>query len=96
MARTHGVPAEERHDGAWLRGPFRHGPRRSILKVPEGKIAKNNLHTDHSAELGSTERWDQIVEVSQVLTKAGGAVITIYDGHHIVMSDPEGNEFCIR
>jgi hypothetical protein len=46
-------------------------------------------------QLGSTERWDQIVEVAEVLTKAGGAVIAIYEGHDIVMSDPEGNELCI-
>lgn len=93
----HGVPAEERDDAAWLHDPSGHGPRLSILKVPEGKVAKNRLHMDlHVSDgPGSTGRWDRIVEISEDLTDAGGAVITIYDDHHIVMRDPEGNEFCI-
>jgi hypothetical protein len=27
--------------------------------------------------------------------KAGGTVLEEADGHHIVMADPEGNEFCV-
>lgn len=27
--------------------------------------------------------------------KAGGKVLEEFDGHHILMADPEGNEFCV-
>jgi predicted enzyme related to lactoylglutathione lyase len=27
--------------------------------------------------------------------KAGGAVLQEFDGHHVMMADPEGNEFCV-
>lgn len=27
--------------------------------------------------------------------KAGGTVLEEIDGHHVVMADPEGNEFCV-
>jgi predicted enzyme related to lactoylglutathione lyase len=27
--------------------------------------------------------------------KAGGTVLEEFDGHHVMMADPEGNEFCV-
>jgi hypothetical protein len=32
---------------------------------------------------------------SERLVQAGGTVLEEVDGHHIVMADPEGNEFCV-
>jgi len=29
------------------------------------------------------------------LVAAGGNVLSTFDGHHVVMADPEGNEFCV-
>ncbi|MFE6726775.1 VOC family protein, partial [Streptomyces californicus] len=29
------------------------------------------------------------------LVAAGGSVLAEVDGHHVVMADPEGNEFCV-
>jgi hypothetical protein len=26
---------------------------------------------------------------------AGGTIQAVFEGHHIVMTDPEGNEFCV-
>jgi hypothetical protein len=29
------------------------------------------------------------------LTAAGATVLQVFHGHHIVMADAEGNEFCV-
>lgn len=64
--------------------------RMLFLKVPEGKTAKNRLHLDwHTA--------DRTAEVARLV----GLGATEYTTHHeygivwTVMSDPEGNEFCV-
>ncbi|MBO1420234.1 VOC family protein, partial [Streptomyces sp. FH025] len=41
------------------------------------------------------ERWARIKAESERLVRAGGAVLQEFDGHHVVMADPEGNEFCV-
>ena len=84
-------------DGAWLCDPDGVGPRLSILKVPEPKTAKNRLHIDVRVRGdGSPDvRWGRIRAESERLVKAGGSVVAEFDGHHIMMADPEGNEFCV-
>lgn len=84
-------------DGAWLCDPDGVGPRLSILKVPEPKAAKNRLHIDVRVpgHGGPEERWARIRAESERLVKAGGSVLEEFDGHHVVMADPEGNEFCV-
>lgn len=88
---------EDEDDGAWLCDPDGVGPRLCILKVAEPKTAKNRLHMDIRVPgHGSTEeRWARIRAESERLVKAGGSVLEEFDGHHIVMADPEGNEFCV-
>ncbi|MGX1885928.1 VOC family protein [Streptomyces sp. NPDC055287] len=93
-----GLPEDESmDDAAWLCDPDGVGPRLAILRVPEPKTAKNRLHLDvrvpghGSAE----ERWARIGAESRRLVKAGGSVLAEVAGHHIVMADPEGNEFCV-
>ncbi|KUO15703.1 VOC family protein [Streptomyces dysideae] len=84
-------------DVAWLCDPDGVGPRLSILRVPEPKTAKNRLHIDVRVPgHGSPEeRWARIRAESERLVKAGGSVQEEFTGHHIVMADPEGNEFCV-
>jgi hypothetical protein len=84
-------------DAAWLCDPDGVGPRLSILKVPEPKTVKNRLHMDVRVPgHGSPdERWARIRAESERLVKAGGAVVAEFDRHHIMMTDPEGNEFCV-
>ena len=84
-------------DGAWLCDPDGVGPRLSILKVPEPKKAKNRLHIDVRVPGGGSpdQRWARIRAESERLVKAGGRVLEEFDGHHIMMADPEGNEFCV-
>jgi hypothetical protein len=67
----------------------------SILRVSEPKVVKNRMHIDvrGSATVGPDDRWSAISDVVALLTGAGGSVSQRYEGHHVTMADPEGNEF---
>lgn len=78
------------------------GPSVSFLRVPEPKVVKNRLHIDIKAG-GRDEpqevRWPRVTETVRRLTEAGATVVSqdVVDGvpSHVVMADPEGNEFCV-
>ena len=71
--------------------------------MPEGKTAKNRVHID--VRVAGKPPWDMaqratlIREKAAELVAAGGTVVREdSDGavlDHIVMADPEGNEFCV-
>ena len=84
-------------DGAWLIDPAGVGPRLSLLDVPEPKTAKNRLHMDVrvSGDGSPEQRWAEVTAEVERLTAAGATVLRADDGHHVVMADPEGNEFCV-
>lgn len=84
-------------DGAWLRDPTGAGPRLCLLQVPEPKTAKNRLHMDVRVAGDGTaeERWARVAEKVRILTAAGASVLGEDPGHHVIMADPEGNEFCV-
>ena len=98
-----GVPEDERDDGASLSDPEGVGPRISFLKVPEPKTVKNRVHLDIQAGGGRAQPWEQrwarVSETVERLTAAGASVTdeVVQDGQpdHVVMTDPEGNEFCV-
>ena len=92
-----GVPEEEWGKGAWLCDPAGLGPRLSLLPVPESKVAKNRLHIDVRVSGKGTddEIWDRVTVLVDTLTAAGGQILEPVPGHHVVMADPEGNEFCV-
>jgi hypothetical protein len=101
---THfGVPEDEWDDGAYLEDPDGVRPGISFLKVPESKVVKNRLHLDVHVGGGRHEPWDtrwpRVIEAVTRLTTAGATVIREepLDGapDHVVMADPEGNEFCV-
>ncbi|TDC89531.1 VOC family protein [Saccharopolyspora aridisoli] len=92
-----GEPEGPEADGAWLRSPDGTGPRLSILRVPEPKTAKNRLHIDirvpgHRTDV---ERGARARAGADRLRAAGATALDTADGHHVVMADPEGNEFCV-
>jgi hypothetical protein len=88
---------EPEGDAAWLCDPDRVGPRLCILKVPEPKRVKNRLHMDIRVpgDGSPDERWARIRAEAERLVGAGGRILTEFDGHHVLMADPEGNEFCV-
>jgi hypothetical protein len=98
-----GVPEEEWDDGAYLTDPAGVGPTLSFLKVPEGKVVKNRLHVDVKAGDGRQTpwevRWPRVLDMVERLEAAGATVDRVDEengrGDHVVMMDPEGNEFCV-
>ncbi len=98
-----GVPEEEWDDGAYLTDPAGVGPTLSFLKVPEGKVVKNRLHVDVKAGDGRQTpwevRWPRVLDMVERLEAAGATVDRVDEengrGDHVVMFDPEGNEFCV-
>lgn len=101
--RHHGVPEDEWDDVAQLVDPDGIRPSLSFLKVPESKAGKNRLHIDIQAGSGrqvpAPERAPLILAAAFRLTAAGANVVGRHEAggelDHLVLTDPEGNEFCI-
>ncbi|MGA5298623.1 VOC family protein [Nucisporomicrobium flavum] len=89
-----GEPEEGEGGGAWLRDPAGVGPRLVFLEVPEPKVAKNRLHLDVRVGRGP-DAWARVEAKAASLVAVGGRVLATVAGHHVVMADPEGNEFCV-
>jgi hypothetical protein len=105
-ARALGYVAEPGYDdpdGASIVDPDGIGPAIGFLKVPEPKTAKNRMHID--IRVAGEPPWDMaerarlIRERSAELVSAGATAVREErygdDLGHIVMLDPEGNEFCV-
>ena len=61
-------------------------PRIFFQLVPEQKIVKNRVHLDLSC--------DSLEAELERLLELGASVVAQYDDH-LVLRDPEGNEFCL-
>jgi len=84
-------------DAAWLHDPTGVAPRLSLLQFPEPKSDKNRLHLDLRVSGDGTpgERWSRVMGEVVRLGAAGASMLQAFTGHHVVMADPEGNEFCV-
>lgn len=79
------------------------GPRLFFQLVPEGKSAKNRVHLDLRAAPGleNDERMAALeAECDRLVSLGATRLWRIEPGvdlsaGHIVMQDPEGNEFCL-
>ena len=97
------VPEDEWDDAAYLADPDGVRPSISFLKVPESKVVKNRVHLDVDVGGGRQEpwdaRWSRVTAAVTRLTNAGATVIRVDPPEgtpdHMVMADPEGNEFCV-
>jgi catechol 2,3-dioxygenase-like lactoylglutathione lyase family enzyme len=98
-----GVPPERRNDASGVVDPDGRGPRLFFQRVPEGKAAKNRVHLDVRAApgLGGDERMQALETEAARLVALGATRIERHEpappmsGGHIVLQDPEGNEFCL-
>ena len=94
--------------GTFIIDPDGRGPAIGWLRVPEEKTAKNRVHID--IRVAGEPPWDWVARADLIRAKvdellAAGATKVReerYDdqsGHtvlgHVVMLDPEGNEFCV-
>jgi hypothetical protein len=98
-----GVPPEQRNSRSALEDPDGSGPRLFFQQVPEGKSAKNRVHLDVRAAPGlqGEERMAALEQECARLVALGAKRVHRHEpepplsGGHIVMTDPEGNEFCL-
>jgi len=96
-------PAYDDPDGASIVDPSGRGPAIGFLRVPEGKTAKNRMHID--IRVAGEPPWDMVERASLIRDKvvalmSAGATVVREESYgdqlgHIVMLDPEGNEFCV-
>jgi glyoxalase superfamily protein len=97
-AAERGIPRERWNNWAALVDPQQRGPRLLFIKVPEGKVAKNRVHLDVGAGAPDYDRTRIEAHVTR-LVEAGGQVqrrVEEDDEFWVVMTDPEGNEFCVH
>jgi catechol 2,3-dioxygenase-like lactoylglutathione lyase family enzyme len=97
-----GVPEENRNDASACVDPDGQGPRLFFQKVPEGKSRKNRVHIDVRAAPGlrGDDRMAALEQRCEALVTLGAARVARQEPGgmsfgHIVMQDPEGNEFCL-
>jgi hypothetical protein len=75
------------------------GPRILFQRVPEPKKLKNRVHLDVNAGHGATDRRAAVRSHMSQLVAAGAKVVREMreeSGWWIVLTDPEGNEFCLQ
>ena len=82
------VEEESTAEKAFLEAAGWGGPNIWFVRVPEGKTAKNRMHFDLRAPGPAAE------EVAR-LENLGARVLERHE-HHVLMADPEGNEFCVE
>jgi predicted enzyme related to lactoylglutathione lyase len=96
-------PGYDDPEGASIVDPDGRGPAIGFLRVPEGKTAKNRVHID--VRVAGEPPWDMAERERLIRTKVaqlvgGGGTIVREESYgpdlgHVVMLDPEGNEFCV-
>ncbi|CAM5549521.1 VOC family protein [Streptomyces tanashiensis] len=98
-----GVPEDQRNTRSAIEDPEGEGPRVFFQQVPEDKVAKNRVHLDVRAAPGlqGEERMAALEAACDRLVGLGAKRVRRFEpappmsGGHIVMTDPEGNEFCL-
>lgn len=98
-----GVPPERRNDASAVVDPEGSGPRLFFQRVPEGKQAKNRVHLDVRAApgLAGDARMAALEAAAERLVSHGATRLRRTEpapplgAGHLVMADPEGNEFCL-
>ena len=98
-----GVAPESRNDASAVVDPEGSGPRLFFQRVPERKQVKNRLHLDVRSAPGlegdarmralETEA-DRLISHGATRPRRHEPAPPLGEGH-IVMADPEGNEFCL-
>lgn len=98
------IPQERWDDASAISDPAGTGPRIFFQKVSEPKSAKNRVHLDVSVGRGIAdpdERWRAVTTHVEILVAAGATVVEErrndqFGDHWMVMTDPDGNEFCVQ
>ncbi|MDQ4116981.1 MAG: VOC family protein [Actinomycetota bacterium] len=98
-----GVPPERRNDASAVEDPGGVGPRLFFQRVPEPKQVKNRVHVDVRAAPGleGDARMAALEAEADRLVGLGAKRLQRFEpspplaAGHVVLADPEGNEFCL-
>ena len=98
-----GVPEDQHNSRSAIEDPDGVGPRVFFQQVPEDKVAKNRVHLDVRAAPGldGDERMAALEAEGERLVALGAQPLRRVEpappleSGFLVMSDPEGNEFCL-
>jgi catechol 2,3-dioxygenase-like lactoylglutathione lyase family enzyme len=98
-----GVPRERWNEASAVVDPGGQGPRVFFQRVPEGKQATNRVHLDLRAAPGlqGEARMAALEAEAERLGKLGATRLARHEpappfaNGHIVLADPEDNEFCL-
>jgi hypothetical protein len=98
-----GVPEDQWNARSAVEDPDGQGPRLFFQQVPEDKVAKNRVHLDVRAAPGlrGEERMAALDAECDRLVALGATRVRRHEpappmsAGFIVMTDPEGNEFCL-
>jgi hypothetical protein len=98
-----GVPEDQRNSRSAIEDPDGQGPRLFFQQVPEDKAAKNRVHLDVRSAPGlqGAERMAALEAECERLVALGATRLNRVEpdppmeAGFIVMTDPEGNEFCL-
>ena len=101
--RDGGAARRDRNDASAVVDPEGSGPRLFFQRVPEHKQVKNRVHLDVRAApgLAGDERMAALEAEAERLVSHGAKRLSRHEptppsgAGHIVMADPEGNEFCL-
>lgn len=100
-----GVPESEWNSASAVSDPDGTGPRLFFQQVPESKQGKNRVHLDLNAGGGHSTPIEQRREnVDAEVTRLQGAGARVarpgesspMGEYWVIMTDPEGNEFCVQ
>ncbi|WP_122817698.1 VOC family protein [Nocardioides pantholopis] len=97
------LPPEQRNSASASVDPSGAGPRLFFQRVPEGKVVKNRVHLDVRAAPGlqGEERMAALEAEGERLVALGARRLLRHEpsppmgAGHLLMADPEGNEFCL-
>ena len=98
-----GVPPQQRNVGSAIEDPDGRGPRVFFQQVSQEKVVKNRVHLDVRAAPGlqGAERMTALERECERILALGGSRVRRHEPEpplssgFIVMTDPEGNEFCL-
>jgi hypothetical protein len=98
-----GLTEDDLTNRSAIEDPTGEGPRFYFQRVPEGKTAKNRMHIDIRSVPGKRATDAEMAAERDRIIALGASVVVDYDDNwgpvrerHVVMRDPEGNEFCLQ
>lgn len=91
-----GIPEDQRNNARTIVDIEGSRPDIHFLRVPEGKVVKNRVHLDIKASAGLPASEVEARQDSEAkrLVDLGATIAERVEGH-LILRDPEGNEFCV-